>query len=159
MVNNLVGETVTGGRLNVNNSLQLALANCGPIECEPDSIFASTGCVYNADLDTVLTEITLGVELSSFLCATSTLCSWNDADTMDWQCDSVSIARAKPSSSQGCFPTSLTRIPTVDSCHWRMPLTLTPACDTLIQGCTVQPNNYDSLATIDDGSVTFMHRF
>ena len=104
VVNNLVGETVTGGRLNVNNSLQLALANCGPIECEPDSIFASTGCVYNADLDTVLTEITLGVELSSFLCATSTLCSWNDADTMDWQCDSVSINSGETILFSGLLP-------------------------------------------------------
>ena len=74
VVDNLIGETVTGGRLNVNNSLQLALANCGPIECAPDSIFATAGCVYNADSDTVLTEVTLGVELSSSLCATSTLC-------------------------------------------------------------------------------------
>ena len=33
---------------------------------------------------------------------------------------------------------------------------LTPACDTLIQGCTgPTANNYDSLATIDDGSCDF----
>ena len=37
-VSNLVGETVTGGRLNAFNALNLAMANCGPLECEPDSI-------------------------------------------------------------------------------------------------------------------------
>ena len=66
-VSNLIGETVTGGRLNVNNTLGLALANCGPIECFPDSIYATTGCVHDAALDTVVTEIELGVELSFVL--------------------------------------------------------------------------------------------
>ena len=158
VVNNLIGETVTGGRLNVNNSLQLALANCGPIECEPDSIFASTGCVYNADLDTVLTEVTLGVELSSFLCATSTLCSWNDADTMGWQCDSVSINSGETILLSGLLPdVNYSYSYTVDSLPLAYAIDVqTPACDTLIQGCTgPTAYNYDSLATIDNGSCDF----
>ena len=90
-VSNLVGETVTGGRLNAFNALNLAMANCGPLECEPDSIYASTGCVYDASLDTVVTELELGVELSSFLCATSTVCVFTDADSLGWVCDSLAI--------------------------------------------------------------------
>ena len=62
-VNNLIGETVTGGRLNVYNALELALANCGPIECSTDSIYASSSCVYDPSLGEAVTEIQLGVEL------------------------------------------------------------------------------------------------
>ena len=58
-VSNLVGETVTGGRLNAFNALNWPW-QCGPLQCEPDSIYASTGCVYNANLDTVVTELSLG---------------------------------------------------------------------------------------------------
>ena len=158
VVDNLIGETVTGGRLNVNNSLQLALANCGPIECAPDSIFATAGCVYSADSDTVLTEVTLGVELSSSFCATSTLCVWNDADSMAWQCDSLSISSGEVLTYSGLLPNvNYAYSYTVDSLPLGYAIDIqTPACDALIPGCTAPTaDNYDSLATIDDGSCYF----
>ena len=43
VVSNLVGETVTGGRLNANNSVQLAMGNCNPdLGCTDP-----TACNYN----------------------------------------------------------------------------------------------------------------
>lgn len=156
-VSNLEGETVTGGRLNVNNSLGLALANCGPIECYPDSIYASTGCVYNAALDTVLTEIELGVELTSFLCSTSTICVWNAVDSIQDNCDSIAVNSGDTYLLSGVYPSTQYELYyTVD--EWgQYPVTVqTPACDSLVPGCTgPAAYNFDPLATIDDGSCDF----
>lgn len=156
-VSNLVGETVTGGRLNAFNALNLAMANCGPLECFPDSIYASTGCVYNAELDTVLTEIELGVELSSFLCSTSTLCVWNAVDSIQDNCDSIAVNSGGTYLFSGMHPSTHYELYyTVD--EWgQYPITvMTPACDSLVPGCTgATAYNYNPDATIDDGSCDF----
>jgi len=157
-VPNLIGETVTGGRLNVHNALNLALANCGPLECAPDSIYATAGCVYNPSLDSVVTEINLGVELSSFLCSTSTVCSWTDADTLAWTCDSLSINSGDTYTFSGLLPdVNYSYYYTTDSLPLGYAIDVqTPACDTLVSGCTgPTAYNYDALANIDDGSCDF----
>ena len=156
-VSNLEGETVTGGRLNVNNSLGLALANCGPIECYPDSIYASTGCVYNAALDTVLTEIELGVELTSFLCSTSTICVWNAVDSIQDNCDSIAVNSGDTYLLSGVYPSTQYELYyTVDEWGQYPVAVQTPACDSLVPGCTgPAAYNFDPLATIDDGSCDF----
>ena len=157
-VPNLIGETVTGGRLNVHNALNLALANCGPLECAPDSIYATAGCVYNPSLDSVVTEITLGVELSSFLCSTSTVCSWTDADTLAWTCDSLSINSGDTYTFSGLLPdVNYSYYYTTDSLPLGYAIDVqTPSCDTLVSGCTSPTAyNYDALANIDDGSCDF----
>ena len=38
VVDNLIGEAATGGRLNTFNALSLLLENCGPLECLPESM-------------------------------------------------------------------------------------------------------------------------
>ena len=157
-VPNLIGETVTGGRLNVHNALNLALANCGPLECAPDSIYATAGCVYNPSLDSVVTEINLGVELSSFLCSTSTVCSWSDADTLAWTCDSLSINSGDTYTFSGLLPdVNYSYYYTTDSLPLGYAIDVqTPACDTLVSGCTgPTAYNYNALANIDDGSCDF----
>ena len=157
-VPNLIGETVTGGRLNVHNALNLALANCGPLECAPDSIYATAGCVYNPSLDSVVTEINLGVELSSFLCSTSTVCSWTDADTLAWTCDSLSINSGDTYTFSGLLPdVNYSYYYTTDSLPLGYAIDVqTPACDTLVSGCTgPTAYNYNALANIDDGSCNF----
>ena len=157
-VPNLIGETVTGGRLNVHNALNLALANCGPLECAPDSIYATAGCVYNPSLDSVVTEINLGVELSSFLCSTSTVCSWTDADTLAWTCDSLSINSGDTYTFSGLLPdVNYSYYYTTDSLPLGYAIDVqTPACDTLVSGCTgPTAYNYNALANIDDGSCDF----
>ena len=157
-VPNLIGETVTGGRLNVHNALNLALAKCGPLECAPDSIYATAGCVYNPSLDSVVTEINLGVELSSFLCSTSTVCSWTDADTLAWTCDSLSINSGDTYTFSGLLPdVNYSYYYTTDSLPLGYAIDVqTPACDTLVSGCTgPTAYNYNALANIDDGSCDF----
>ncbi|MEC8362441.1 MAG: S8 family serine peptidase, partial [Bacteroidota bacterium] len=162
-VNNLIGETVTGGRLNVYNALELALANCGPIECSTDSIYASSSCVYDASLGEAVTEIQLGVELGSFLCSTTTVCQSNDLDSLGTMCDSLMIASGETYTFSGMYPSaSYAFYVTVDSLVSDTIMVSTPACDTLVPGCTTAVDafgnealNFDPLATIDDGSCEF----
>ncbi len=162
-VSNLIGETVTGGRLNVYNALELALANCGPIECSTDSIYASASCVYDASLGEVVTEIEMGVELGSFLCSTTTVCQSNDLDSLDASCDSLAIASGETYTFTGVYPSANYEFyVTVDSLVSETVMVMTPACDTLVPGCTLEFDaygnealNFDPLATIDDGSCEF----
>jgi hypothetical protein len=159
-VSNLVGETVTGGRLNAYNSLELAMANCGPIECNPDTLMASASCVYNADLDSVVTALEIGVELTSFLCSTSTLCVWTDADSLDWSCDSISINSGASYALANVQPSTMYSIYyTVDSINLAYAIDVTtPACDALIPGCTDPfALNFDESegAIFDDGSCQY----
>ena len=156
-VPNLIGETVTGGRLNVHNALSLALANCGPLECAPDSIYATTGCVYNPSLDSVVTEINLGVELSSFLCSTSEVCLSAMSDSSEAACDSIALAPGDIYTFSGLMPSVTYELSyTVDSLSSDAVLIQTLACDTLVPGCNApSANNFDPSATIDDGSCDF----
>ena len=162
-VSNLIGETVTGGRLNVYNALELALANCGPIECSTDSIYASSSCVYDPSLGEAVTEIQLGVELGSFLCSTTTVCQSNDLDSLGTVCDSLMIASGETYTFTGMYPSANYEFfVTVDSLVSDTIMVSTPACDTLVPGCTIAVDafgnealNFDPSATIDDGSCEF----
>jgi hypothetical protein len=156
-VSNLIGETVTGGRLNAFNSLNLAMANCGPLECAPDSIYASTSCVYDMDSAQVVTQIELGVELSSFLCATSTVCMTNTSDSSAVMCDSLAINSGDTYLFDAVEPNTVYDFYyTVDSLWSDVVVVETPACDALIPGCTgPTAYNYNAEATIDDGSCDF----
>ena len=156
-VSNLIGETVTGGRLNAFNSLNLAMANCGPLECAPDSIYASTSCVYDAESSQVMTQIELGVELSSFLCSTGTVCSTNTSDSSGTTCDSLAINSGDTYLFEAVEPNAVYEFYyTVDSLSSDVVVVETPACDALIPGCTgPTAYNYNPEATIDDGSCDF----
>ena len=157
LVDNLIGETVTGGRLNVANSMNLAMANCGQVECFPDSVSAMANCVYDSANDTVLTQIQMGIELSSFLCSTSTICQWNDAVGGEPSCDSIAINSGGMFLIDSVYPGSQYELYyTVDG--WgQYPITVTtPACDSLVPGCTgITATNYDPAATIDDGTCVY----
>ena len=156
-VSNLIGETVTGGRLNAFNALNLAMANCGPLECAPDSIYASTSCVYDAESSQVMTQIELGVVLSSFLCSTGTLCSTNTSDSSETTCDSLAINSGDTYLFEAVEPNAVYEFYyTVDSLASDVVVVETPACDALIPGCTgPTAYNYNPDATIDDGSCDF----
>ena len=154
-VPNLVGETVTGGRLNLENSLVLALANCGPVECNIEGFAVTSDCWYNAELDTVSTSVTFTAAFSSFLCAADSLCwgtdslvcasledmGWALADNTPW---TVDVWEGAPEFSVYF---------TVDSLHSDTLEVALPDCSALVPGCT-NPDafNYDEAATIDDGS-------
>ena len=51
--------------MNTFNSLNLLMANCGPLECLPEAMEAEAVCVYDAAMDSVLTTIEVGVTMSS----------------------------------------------------------------------------------------------
>ena len=155
-VDNLDGETVTGGRLNSFNSLNLLMENCGPLECLPENLETQALCVYDVESDTVLTQIELGVTLSSQLCVTSELCLWNAAS--EWVCDSVGIANGDVYAISDLNPNEMYAVSyNVDSLElgWAIDV-MTPGCDALIPGCTgTSAYNYNPEATIDDGSCDF----
>ena len=156
VVSNLVGETVTGGRLNTFNSLNLLMANCGPLECLPEAMEAEAACVYDAAMDSVLTTIEVGVTMSSPLCFTGELCISSPSGELG--CDSLAIANDEFHVWSGLLPgTSYTVSYTVDSAVFNAPIEIvTPGCDALIPGCTGPTAfNYDPDATIDDGSCDF----
>ena len=156
VVSNLVGETVTGGRLNTFNSLNLLMANCGPLECHPEAMEAEAACVYDAAMDSVLTTIEVGVTMSSPLCFTGELCISSPSGELG--CDSLAIANDEFHVWSGLLPsTSYTVSYTVDTAVFDAPIEIvTPGCDALIPGCTGPTAfNYDPDATIDDGSCDF----
>jgi len=156
VVSNLVGETVTGGRLNTFNSLNLLMANCGPLECLPEAMEAEASCVYDAAMDSVLTTIEVGVTMSSPLCFTGELCISSPSGELG--CDSLAIANDEFHVWSGLLPgTSYTVSYTVDTAVFDAPIEIvTPGCDALIPGCTGPTAfNYDPDATIDDGSCDF----
>ena len=156
-VPNLIGETVTGGRLNVFNSLNLAMDNCGPLECAPDAISASTSCVYDEGSAQVMTQIELGVELSSFLCSTSTVCMTNTSDSSAAMCVPLAINSGDTYLFDAVEPNAVYELYyTMDSLASEVVVVETPACDALVPGCTgPTAYNYNPEATIDDGSCDF----
>ena len=156
LVDNLQGETVTGGRLNTFNSLNLLMENCGPLECLPEAMEAEAVCVYDAASDSVLTTIEVGVTMSSPLCYTGELCISSPAGELG--CDSLGIANGETHTWVGLLPsTAYTVSYTVDTVAFDTPIeVMTPGCDALIPGCTGPTAfNYDPSATIDDGSCDF----
>ena len=156
VVSNLQGETVTGGRLNTFNSLNLLMESCGPLECLPEAMEAEAVCVYDAAIDSVLTTIEVGVTMSSPLCFTGELCISSTSGELG--CDSLAIANGESHVWSSLLPgTSYTVSYTVDSMAFDTPIeVMTPGCDALIPGCTGPTAfNYDPDATIDDGSCDF----
>ena len=156
VVSNLVGETATGGRLNTFNSLNLLMANCGPLECLPEAMEADAACVYDAATDSVLTTIEVGVTMSSPLCISGELCISSPSGELG--CDSLGISNGEFHTWVGLLPnTSYNVSYTVDTVAFDAPIeVVTPGCDALVPGCTgPTAYNYDSLATIDDGSCDF----
>ena len=72
LVSNLVTEVVTGGRLNVANSVELALASCGPIECEIQAFEGAAYCVFDTATNEVNTMLDLTATSSSRCSSTAT---------------------------------------------------------------------------------------
>ena len=156
VVDNLIGETATGGRLNTFNSLSLLLENCGPLECLPESMEVEASCEYDAASATVLTNIEVGVTMSSFLCSTGELCIAPASGELT--CDSLSIGNGESHIWTGVLPsTSYIVSYTVDGIALEAPVeVVTPGCDALVPGCTgATALNFDPEATIDDGSCDY----
>jgi hypothetical protein len=161
LVPNLITEVVTGGRLNVANSVNLAVQACGPVECELISFNASAECAYNADSDSVETIVAVDVEFSNFLCSADILC-YRDTAAEDWTCGfvenlGVQIQNGETAMLTGFNANTTYEIYFVSDTLVSDTLTFsTPDCAAEIPGCTEETAlNFDESATIDDGSCEF----
>ena len=161
LVPNLITEVVTGGRLNVSNSVNLALEACGPVECDLLSFTASPECSYNADLDVVETLVALDVEFSSFLCEAQILC-YRDTMDSEWTCGfaedlGVQLQNGVTAIFGGLESNTAYQLYFVsDTLASDTLLFTTPDCSAEVPGCTdATALNYEEDATIDDGSCEF----
>ena len=158
VVSNLVGETVTGGRLNVANSLGLAMGNCGPVECNFEGLTAVGDCWYNELNAEVTTSMTFTANFDSFLCSADSLC-WGDGE---FTCFALADSGWTMSNGvplvieQWTGPASFSVFATSDSLHSDTLDVIAPDCSVLVPGCTYPTAlNFDEAATIDDGSCEF----
>ena len=161
LVPNLLTEVVTGGRLNVANSVNLALEACGPVECDLLSFSASPECVYDADNDAVETVVGLDVEFSNFLCEAQILC-FRDTSDAEWTCGfaedlGVQIQNDVAGVLNGLNANTTYQLYFVsDTLVSDTLLFTTPDCSAEVPGCTnASALNFDENATIDNGSCEF----
>ena len=161
VVPNLVGETVTGGRLNVANSVNLAMAGCGPVECAIESFTATAECVYDMGADTVLTIATLDASFDSFLCAADIIC-YKDSAAAEWMCELTEnsgeeLSNASSAILAGLMPNTTYEVYfALDTLVSDTISFTTPDCGVLIPGCTdPEALNYDESATIDNGGCDY----
>jgi hypothetical protein len=161
LVPNLTNETVTGGRLNVAQSMELAMGNCGPIVCELGAMEIETACVFNATTGAVETVGTFAAGLPSFLCTATSLClrpegaaEWVCTTSADWGSgwnvnNPLVVSGLIPGVTYEAYHASGEEISAVQTFQ-------TPACDLLVPGCTdANALNFNALATISDGSCDY----
>ena len=151
-VNALSDETVTGGRLNVLTSLQLALGNCGPIVCEPGTFEATFACRYNAETDAVETDLLVFADLASFLCNPDSLCvavGSQGGYTCDvWPADGILAGVPSGANMQVYY--------TVQGLASDTLLLESLDCASSVPGCTdPAATNYEPEATFNDGSCDY----
>lgn len=160
-VSNLIAETVSGGRLNVANSVNLALAGCGPVECNIEAFEAESFCSFNTETGGIETVVELTAEYSNFLCAADVLC-YRDTAELTWNCNltdnmDFDLSDGSTGTMYDLNPnTSYEMYFLVDTLSSDTISFTTPDCLILIPGCTSETAlNFDPEATIDDGSCEF----
>lgn len=161
VVSNLVGETVTGGRLNVRNSLDLALGNCGPLPpCEPIGIDLGSECYLDGGSGSVMASITVSATLSENWCSATSVCY--QADGGNLICDDLIALGADLNNANSYTIFGLASnttysiyYTTADGTSGTATIT-TGACDSQVPGCTdTLATNFDPNATFNDGSCTY----
>ncbi len=157
VIPSLIGEVATGGRLNVKNSLDLLINECGPVEpCAPLSLTLETECVYSNGA--VTASVTLSPTFNENLCTLgdviySELSGGNvtvDASAEDvGNGDSFTInGLASNTTYNFSFQT--------ESGSSSIESITTGSCSSLTPGCMdINANNFNANANIDDGSCTY----
>ncbi|MFT4780008.1 MAG: hypothetical protein ACI923_002551 [Flavobacteriales bacterium] len=161
LVPNLTTETVTGGRLNVRNAIDLALAGCGPLEpCVPVGLTASSDCSYDALTGTIQASILVDVTMSQAYCNAETVCYQaaggsvicDDLVSLGVTLNNETTYTLLGLSSNTTYDLYFT---TSDGTSSSFSVT-TGDCTSEIPGCTNPlASNYNATATFDDGSCTF----
>jgi hypothetical protein len=156
----LLTQTVTGGRLNVFNSLNLALDNCGPPpSCAPLSVGLSASCGWNENTGSVQAVVTVSATFESEGCEATGLCYriGNGFLTCVDLSGNGQVLNGSTSVSVAGLTSSTTYTFLVTTADGTVSQQITtPACNNLVAGCT-DPNasNYNPNATIDNGACTY----
>ena len=153
----LTNETVTGGRLNVKNALDLALLDCGPPPvCDPVGIALTESCELIGGV--VEATISISASFDTDFCSAETVCyqplggsvvcvNLNSGDLSNTS--SYSISGLLSSTTYNVYFTAADGSSSIASIT-------TSSCSDLVLGCT-DPSalNYDATADLDDGSCTY----
>jgi hypothetical protein len=161
IVGNLIPETVTGGRLNARNSIDLALANCGPLpDCNPVDLTLASSCYFNEVDQSIEAEITLDVTLSENWCNATSVCYQaaggnvvcDDLVTLGVNLNNLNNYTIFGLASNTTYTVYFT---TANGTSASVNIT-TGNCSALIPGCTNSfALNYNPAATFDDSSCEF----
>ncbi len=160
-VGGLQGFTVTGGRLNVKNSIDLALADCViPNPCTSTGISLTTDCVFNEITGTFDASVTVSGTFSGEDCSAGLVCY--RFGNLPFTCVDPSQNGGAVSNTESYTITGL--VPalnysfyyTTDNGDSQIATITTADCSEFVLGCT-DPNatNYNPLANIDDGSCEY----
>ncbi len=156
----LLSETVTGGRLNVYNALNNALDDCGPPPtCEAEAISLTAECVLDGNGD-VTASVTVDAEFDGAVCQAQQVCysiQGGPTTCIDLAESGGQLTDNESFSVEGLLSSTTYTFYYTTSAGTSPEATLTtPDCASQIAGCT-DPNadNYDSDATIDNGTCTF----
>lgn len=158
-VASLASETVTGGRLNVKNALDLAIASCGPPPvCDPLNIALSETCALNPSTGLIEAVITVSASFDSNFCNAETVCFQPQGGSLS--CINL-VSGALSNGSD--FELSGLASSTVYSVYYTASdgtssteSITTGGCSNLVAGCT-DPTalNFNANADVDDGSCQF----
>lgn len=154
LVSNLANEVATGGRLNVSNSVNLALAGCEPVECIVESISVTVDCAYDPASDSFVASATLDVGYSDDLCATEFVCS-TLSNAEDWTCvspENWGFGLASNASYDLYVMTGQIESEILSFA--------TPDCSSTVVGCTDESAcNFNPEATYDNNSCAYAEPF
>lgn len=162
-VANLAAETVTGGRLNVRNSINLLLDNCGPIEpCQHVSLNYAISCVYDELSAAVVPLLSLNFEMSQNYCQVEEVC-YRAVGDVDFTCVNLPSQGIIVNNNNSLFELlgleSGTEYELYYSTSDYTDLTITfitNDCSALLAGC-LDPAalNFDLDAAVDNGSCIY----
>ncbi len=162
-VANLATEVATGGRLNVNNSINLLLGNCGPLPpCEPNAIALTPMCYFNELNSTVESGINLQIELTENYCDVEQVC-YRQVGAGSYTCIDLQLQGVILDNSLNSFTIQNLNSNTNYEVYYTtadgtsaVATTSTLDCVNEIPGCTDNSAlNYNANATFDDGSCTY----